>query len=244
MFHVLLAGLITIAQTQAPDAAATPTPAIKPALDIFGTTLTPGLRRQIRADHRCNEAADSTDAFAKSNGSDIESGMKAMVLLETCASLPRVMPQTGPAVFDWSEYADYVITAAAAIAYQLGFDTDQPSAYLRAEFDASHVRGYDAPQSIFVQTYGAIPNGTVSNQALPFDNPVASGFNSAANSMYATMPMQNSKAYFSQITTRHTTGYAGPYGAQATAIADAAAQAYNKLPREPHPQAAATPAPK
>ena len=238
MFHLVLAAVVMVAQV--PAQAATPTPQIKPAYDVFGTTLTPGLRSQISADRRCKEAADETDAFAKSKGTDVETGLKAMMLLETCATLPRVTSQLGAAGSDWNDYRDYLLTAAAAIAYQLGFITGQPIAYIRAEFDAGHVRGFDAPQSLTVQNYGAYASNGSADQTLPFDNPVASDTNSAVHSMYDTMPMQNSIRFIRALGTHHTSGYAGPYGAQATAIADAAASAYNQMARAvPLPQATA-----
>ena len=167
--------------------------------DAFSKILSDTQRQQISRDSRCGDAKTATDQFVATK--DPHTGVAAMVSLEKCASLSRVG--------DWADYIDYLLTAAGAVAYEIGAIANEPKAYDRALKDLAQVRGYQAPSSVTRVVVGRdTPTNTVGSAA------------AGQTEMEAGLPMQNSANYKHE--TQHATGYNGPYGELATQVGEAA----------------------
>lgn len=201
-----------VAQTS-PAPAATASPEAAPALadyDVFAYILSDAQRKTLDRDPRCSDARIKTDAFAASDGKELQTGVDAMAALEKCAVLSRVG--------DWADFRDYVITAAAAVAYRVGVSAADDRLLHRAVDDASHVTGFEAS------------NATVTvlnlNQQYSSTSPEASGHGMQSG------PAQSSEKTVHE--TKEASAYSGTYGKIATAIARASNE---------HLVASATPVP-
>jgi hypothetical protein len=194
-----LAALPVLAQTSpAPAGAVSPEPAPAPAdYDVFAYILSDGQRKTLDRDPRCAEARTKTDAFAASQGKELQTGVDAMAALEKCAVLSRVG--------DWSDFRDYVITAAAAVAYRVGASAQDDRLLRRAVDDASHVTGFEAS------------NATVT--VLTLNQQYTSDSNDATGHGMQSGPAQSSEKTARE--SKEVSAYSGTYGKIATAIARA-----------------------
>lgn len=193
---ILLALPLTVLAQAMPGIS--PAPAAGPGYDVFANVLSDVARRTIGRDARCGDAKTATDAYVASKGQDLKTGLNAMVGLEKCAEMDRVG--------DWVDYRDYLITAASAIAYEIGIVANEPKALARAVQDAAQVTGYEAPQS--ESRSMVMPN----SPGLP-----------ESNGQREMDQMGSANANINNHTvTRHYAGYSGPYGRAATDIAAAA----------------------
>jgi len=170
-------------------------------------------------DSRCHDARTATDAYVASDGKALQTGVDAMAALEKCAGLARVGA-------DWADYRDYVITAAAALAYDVGAAANDERLLRRAVDDAAHVNGYEASNA----TVQALKRNTS-------ENPTSE----AAGHHMGEGPPQSDKRYVSE--SREVAANSGAYGKLATAIAHASNSRLQALAAgsNARPQARATP---
>ncbi len=218
-FLVSLGASAHVAQAQAvPAASATRAGALltetdQPAIyDVFSNVLSEPQRKLLDRDSRCSDARTKTDTFANSEGKELQTGVDAMAALEKCATLNRIGG-------DWTDYRDYVITAAAAIAYRVGVSAKERVLLQRAIGDASHVSGYDASAAT-VASYARTSTSIIPNT--PGDN---SGHKMGEGPAQATLGNVRD--------TRRVSADNGSYGAIATKISSAAAATLAALPAAP-----------
>ncbi len=194
----------TAAPAATPDVEASPTPAAE--LDVFSGVLSDRQRKMLDRDSRCQDASSAAGAFVASGGKALQTGVDAMSGLEKCAVLPRVGA-------DWADFRDYVITAAAALAYAVGSRANNEQLLRRAADDASHVSGFEANGNVTVTTYG--------RRGLPSSN-------DATGHGMQDGPAQSSARVVHNDRSVHV--YAGPYGKVASDIARAATERLAEMP--------------
>ncbi len=166
--------------------------------DPVRLALTPAAIATIDRDSRCADAKRAADAEIQPDAT-AKTALTALYALEKCASLTRAP--------GWEDYRDYLITAAAASAVELGRLTHDPAAYRRATADASLVTGFDAAGA----THNLIPTTSRSGStgyAAPVPPTDDTGQSSTGLVRYT--PTTTAKADAGQPTT---------YGALATKIA-------------------------
>jgi hypothetical protein len=183
-----------LAQTSSAPAPAAASPA-PVDYDVFAYILSDAQRKTLDRDPRCADARTKTDAFAASQGKELQTGVDAMVALEKCAVLSRVG--------DWSDFRDYVITAAAAVAYSVGVSANDDRLLHRSVDDASHVTGFEAS------------NATVT--VLTLNQAYTSDSNNASGHGLTDGPAQSSAR--NSHDSKEISAYSGSYGKIATAIA-------------------------
>ena len=198
-----LALAVVVAQASAP---------VPAGYDAFAAVLSDQQRSTINRDPRCADAKKSTDDFVSSK--DPHVGLKSLVALEQCAGLSRVG--------DWSDYKNYVVLAAGAVAYEIGVIANEPKAYDRALKDLSYVDGYQAPST---QTTVIVGNSNTTVEANQMSE------SNGQRDMEAGLPMQNSKTKTHE--TVHASGYSGTYGELATRVGEAAQAALNQRSSKP-----------
>jgi hypothetical protein len=204
------------AQTAAPAVAASPGAVVTPAnsgFDVFGNVFTPAQRKMLDRDPRCADARTKLDTFVDSDGKALQTGVDAMSALEKCAVLSRVGD-------DWTDFRDYVVTAAAAVAYRVGADAGDDRLLKRAVDDASHVTGFEASNS----TVSVLSRATL----------VSPDSNSAGDHGVTDGPRSNSELYTRD--SKHVAAFSGSYGKVATEVALAANTRLLELSTQ-HPQA-------
>jgi hypothetical protein len=194
-----------------PGDAASPAPTSAAELDVFAGVLSDRQRKMLDRDPRCGDAGSAMSTFVTSDGKALQTGVDAMSALEKCAALPRVGG-------DWSDFRDYVITAAAAVAYAVGNAANDERLLRRAADDAAHVTGFDAG-NVTVTTYVRDPRAVV------HDNETGHGNMDG--------PAQSSERVVHD--SRPVSVYAGSYGRAATAIARAANERLAEISTA-HPQ--------
>jgi len=194
---VLSLGTILIAAVTAVPSADTP------AYDVFANVLSEPQRSVIERDSRCADVHVQVNTYVASHGSDMRAGIESLRALEICNDMRRLG--------DWSEYRDYLMTAAAAIAYQVGVNAKEPKAFVRALRYLALVSGFESPNSLSIQS-------TTRVTAVPF------GADAGLQEM-AGMGAPPQANINNRTETRHSTGYSGPYGELASRIGAAAQRA-------------------
>ncbi len=165
---------------------------------MFAYILSSSQRKLLDRDPRCSDARSKTEAFVASEGKEQQAGVDAMSALEKCAVLSRVG--------DWSDFRNYVITAAAAVAYKVGADAGDDRLLHRATDDAAHVDGFQAANASVTLV---LPDQQ--------DNPES---NSTTGHGLTEGPAESSARNVHEL--KHVAAYSGTYGKIATDIARAA----------------------
>lgn len=199
---VAFSALMIAQASPAPSPSAGP-----PAYDVFVYVLSEPQRNTIDRDSRCRDVHVQLNTYVTARGADLRAGVDALKGLEMCAAMQRIG--------EWGDYRDYLLTAAGAVAYQVGVDAGEPKAFTRALRDLALVHGYEAAGSINLEmTSRSEPAGLGSAEA---------GRQEMSNLGPAQANINN------RTETRHMTGYAGPYGELATRVGSAARDALRLL---------------
>ena len=106
-----------------------------PTIDPVAAALEPSLRKIVGRDARCKSAESGLDAVAARSLS-VPEEVQVLFAVERCAGYTRVG--------GWEDYVDYVVTAASAVALDLGRRSGDAKAFERAIADAKNVHGESA----------------------------------------------------------------------------------------------------